>query len=286
MRYRNPRCPQAAFLISRILGRNLVLGICAILAAAGCAKKQVRTGMPFGLDKVFTGLPAPTKETWKDKGIRLAKEKQFDQAIQAFMEHVVEEPEDFSGFNGIAVCYKNMGDHANAMKNYERALEFADSHEDIAKIRANIGNLYFSAGKPQVALDNYREAAKEFDKNPLYLVLIARTWVILNEYERAKKVLMTAEEMHKNLEKYERDEEKGLGSYLMAHCYLALNEEDKVFQHLENALKANAEKYVSRIESDVSDEKSLLYTLKDDPRLKRMLGKHSSLSAISRSNKD
>jgi hypothetical protein len=116
-------------------------------------------------------------------------------------------------------------------------------------------------------------------------VLIARTFVILNDYDRARKVLTSAEEMHKNLEKYERDEDKGLGSYLMAYCYLALDEEDKVFQHLENALKANAEKYASRIENDVSDEKSLLYTLKDDPRLKKMLSRYSSLSAISKSNK-
>ncbi len=164
-----------------------MLGIFAILAAAGCAKKQVRTGMPFGLDKVFTGLPAAAKETWKDKGIRLAKEKQFDQAIQAFTEHVVEEPEDFFGFNGIAVCYKNMGDHTNAMKNYERALEFADSQEDKAKVLANIGNLYFATGKPQAALGYYKEAAAEFEKNPLYLVLIARTFVILNDYDRAKR---------------------------------------------------------------------------------------------------
>jgi tetratricopeptide (TPR) repeat protein len=257
-----------------------------ILAAAGCARKQVRTGMPFDLGKVFTGLPAPTKETWKDKGIRLAKEKQFDQAIQAFMEHVVEEPEDFFGFNGLAVCYKNIGDHANAMKNYERALEFADSQEDKAKVLANIGNLYFATDKPQAALGYYKEAATEFDKNPLYLVFIARTFVILNDYDRAKKVLASAEEMHKNLEKYERDEDKGLGSYLMAYCYLALNEEDKVFQHLENALKANAAKYISRIESDVSDEKSLLYTLKEDPRLKKLLKKYSAFSEATKSDRD
>ncbi len=85
--------------------------------------------------------------------------------------------------------------------------------------------------------------------------------------------------MHKNLEKYERDEDKGLGSYLMAHCYLALNEEEKVFQHLENALKANADKYTSRIESDISDEKNLLYTLKEDPRLKKLLKRYSASSA-------
>ncbi len=287
MRYLSPRLSRIAFSGGRIFGRRLLLIICAIVIAAGCAKKQSRTGMPFDLDKVFTGNPQPVvKESSKEKGIRLAKEKQFDQAIQAFMEHVVEEPEDFFGFNGIAVCYKNSGDHANAMKNYERALEFAESQEDTAKVLANIGNLYFATGKPQSALRYYKDAAEEFDKNPLYLILIARAFVVLNDYDRARKVLVSAEEMHKDLEKYERDEDRGLGSYLMAHCYVALGQEEKVFQHLEKALRVNPDKYRSRIQNDLSDEKSLLYTLKDDPQLKKVLNKSPSFSAASRSNKE
>jgi tetratricopeptide (TPR) repeat protein len=249
-----------------------VLGICMLAIATGCAKKVVRHGIPFDFDKVFVYRAESPPESWKDKGIRLAKDKEFDQAIESFVHHIEEEPQNFFGFNALAVCYKNMGDHSNAMKNFERALEFADSPEDKAKVLANIGNLYFSAQKPQAALGYYKEAASEFEKNPLYLILIARTFVVLNELDRARKVLDSAELIHKDLEKYERDEDRGLGSYLMAYCYAALNEEDKVFQHLENAVKANPDRYIERIRKDVSDEKSLLFTLKDDPRLKRILG--------------
>ncbi len=206
----------------------------------------------------------------------MAKEKDYSRAIEAFMQHVVEEPESFFGFNAIAVCYKNLGDHTNAMKNFERAFEFTESPEERAKVLANIGNLYFSAGKPQVALGYYKEAASEFPKDPLYLILIARTFVILDDYERAKKVLAAAEKIHKNLEKYERGEDKGLGSYLAASCYLALNEESKVFQYLESALRANPARYVPRIEKDTADEKNLLYTLKDDPLLKKIMTKYSA----------
>jgi tetratricopeptide (TPR) repeat protein len=256
--------------------RYLLIGICAALAAAGCGKKVIRHGMPFDLDRVFTGTPSPKEESWKEKGVRLAKEKDYRQAIEAFMQQVVEEPESFFGFNAIAVCYKNLGDHTNAMKNFERAAEFADSPEEKAKLRANIGNLYFSAGRPQVALDNYREAASQFPKDPLYLILIARTFLVLGDHERAKKVLATAEKIHKNLEKYERGDDKGLGSYLAASCYLALGDENKVFQYLESALKANPTKYVPRIEKDASDEKNLLFTLKDDPSLKKIVAKYAA----------
>ncbi len=108
----------------------------------------------------------PRRNSWKDKGVRLAKEKDYSKAIEAFMQHVVEEPESFFGFNAIAVCYKNLGDPSNAMKNFERAFEFTESPEERAKVLANIGNLYFSAGRSQVALDNYKEAASEFPKDP------------------------------------------------------------------------------------------------------------------------
>lgn len=262
----------------RRLGRMGFLGFLGlVMLTTGCAKKLVRHGgMPFDLDKVFDNRFVARQEDWKEKGVRLAKDKEFTEAIEAFVRHVEEEPQNFFGFNALAVCYKNLGDHANAMKNYERALEFADSSEERAKVLANIGNLYFSADKPQVALGYYKEAAAEFDKNPLYLIFIARTFVVLNDNDRARKVLASAEQVHKDLEKYERDEDKGLGSYLMAYCYAALSEEEKVFQHLENALKANPERYVGRIEQDVADEKNLFFTLKDDQRLKKILHQFKS----------
>jgi tetratricopeptide (TPR) repeat protein len=259
-----------------LLVRGAVAGICAAMMVGGCGKKPVGQGIVFDLDKVFTGRPSPALENWKEKGVRLAKDKNFGEAVEAFKNHVQEDPENFFGFNALAVSFKNMGDHSQAMKNYERALEFVDSAEERAKVLANIGNLYYSANKPQAALGYYKEAAAEFDKNPLYLVLIARTFVTLDEYDRARKVLTEAQKIHKNLDKYERDEDRGLGSYLMAYSYAALSEEEKVFTYLENALKTNPGKYVKRIEEDLSDEKSLLYTLKDDPRLQELLRKYSS----------
>jgi tetratricopeptide (TPR) repeat protein len=255
---------------SNLIGAMLI-GICILLIASGCGRRISKHGIPFDLDKVFTGKPTLLKESWKEEGIRQAKEGKFESAIEAFTKHVIEEPENFFGFNAIAICYKNLGDHTKAMQNFERALEFAGEKEDKAKVFANMGNLYFAANSHQVALGYYKEAAAEFEKNPLYLILIARTFLHLGEPERASKVLIAAEEIHKNLDKYERDDEKGLGYYLMAQCYLALNDEERMFQRLEKALKANPFRYVKRIEKDINDEKNLMYTLKEDERLKKAL---------------
>jgi tetratricopeptide (TPR) repeat protein len=267
---RSPCAARAAFPgVLFCSGVLLVLGV--LLATGGCAKKIIKTGVPFELDRVFQAKPTVPETSSKEKGIRLAKERNFQEAIEAFTQHVLEEPENFSGFNALAVCYKNMGDHAHAMQNFERALEFADSPEEQAKILANIGNLYYVANKPQAALNYYKEATTLFDKNPLYLILIARTFVALQEYDRARRVLATAEHIHKDLERYERDDERGLGSYLMAYCYVALNDEENVYSHIENALKANPGRYVTRFKEDVKDPTSPLYTLKGDPRFEKIL---------------
>lgn len=242
---------------------------------SGCASKTIRKGIPFDLDKVFEGQVGVKEEHWKEKGVRLAKDKDFDQAIQAFKKYVEEEPENWSGFNGIAVCYKNLGDHSNAMKNFERALELALSPEDRAKILANIGNMYLSADKPQVALGYYKEAASESDGNPIYLVSIARTFLTLNETDRARKALAAAERLAKNFERFESDDDKGAGSYWTAYCYAGLNMEDKVFQYLEQAIKANPDVFQTRLEKECSDPKSLFFSLKDDPRLKKIFARYA-----------
>jgi tetratricopeptide (TPR) repeat protein len=254
----------------------VVLCVWGLVCAPGCSKKPVRRQIPFDLDKLLPVKPVPvTDENWREKGIRLAKEKKYKKAIEAFQSYILEDPEDYFGFNALAVCYKNSGDFSGAMKNYDRALELATLAEEESKILANIGNLYFSADKPQAALGFYKEAHERFKRNPLYLIFIARTFVVLQDYERARKVLGQAEEIESRLSRYERDDDRGLGDYLMAYSYLALNEEDKVYKYLEKAIKANPKRFVKRVRRDLSDEKSLLFTLKGDPKLSKILNKYS-----------
>ncbi|MCA1959480.1 MAG: tetratricopeptide repeat protein [Desulfomonile sp.] len=268
------------------LVRGFLICLCILAATAGCGKKVVRQSMVFDLDKVFSGIFASTakesEEQFKEKGIRLAREGDFKSAIDAFMRHVEEYPEDYFGFNAIAVCYKNLGDDTNAMRNFERALEFADNPEDHAKVLANIGNLYHARNKFQTALVYYKEAASVFEKNPLYHILIARTFINLGEDERARKVLTQAEQNARAIDTYERSDERGLGYYHLAHCFASLGEEDKVYKYLELAIKTNPDVYVRRTEKDINDQKNLLFSLKEDPRIKTLLDRYSAKTSTGR----
>jgi tetratricopeptide (TPR) repeat protein len=237
----------------------------------GCGPKLSKKGMPFELDKVFRGLFLVETETARDKGLRLVRERDYNGAIDAFKIAVIESPEDFFGFNALAVCHKNLGDNAKAMQNYERAFELARSPEERAKVLSNIGNLYSTARKHQVALGFYKEAQNESPQNPMYLILIARTFIYLDELPRAQKVVKAAEDIIVDLPKYERDEDRGLGHYLMAQVYLALDEEENLFKALEKSIRANPQKFLKRLEMDASDETNLFFTMRDEPRLKKLL---------------
>lgn len=241
----------------------------------GCSKKISPTGLPFDLDKIFSPRPDSGEDlTEKERGVRLAKEKLYTEALKAFKAHVIERPEDFSGFNAIAVCYKNLGDPSQAIANYERALEFAVSPADRAKVLANIGHLYFGEERYQVALGYYREAHSEFERNPLYLVFIARTLVRLGEGNRARKVLREAEKVQADMTGYDPPDNKGLGYYLMADSYLTLKDYPKFLDHFERAIRVNPTKYSKWLTETISAEDGPLREIENDPKLKKIVEKY------------
>ena len=197
---------------------------------AACSKQAVRQNTGSVLSDFFANLrtssppPPSIAESWKDKGLRLARQKDFHEAIEAFKRDVEEYPEKSFGFNAIAICYKNLGDHSNAMKNFDRALEFAETPEQKAKIIANIGNLYLSAGKPQAALGYYKEAHDYSPENLLFMASIARAFMTLNDSDRARRVLLDAENIQPSKAESEELEDRGMGHYLMAYCYAVMSE--------------------------------------------------------------
>jgi tetratricopeptide (TPR) repeat protein len=254
--------------------------IFCLVFTLSCSKKITRTIIGQEIERVSTrvSIGESGPDELKEKGVKLAKAKKYEDAIAAFKAYLDKEPENFFGFNALAVCYKNLGDHENAMKNFNRALEIANGPEQRAKVLANIGNLYSAANNHQSALGYYKDAARESEENPYYLILIAQTFLKLGEPDRAKKVLSQVEATSKNSGKYEQDEEKGLSSFLLAKCYASLGEEDKVLKYLEQAFRANPSVNINKVDKEVSDERSVLYSLKDDERLERILRKYGHAS--------
>jgi tetratricopeptide (TPR) repeat protein len=275
--------PSKSFILERpCLGFQLLFIISILLSSGGCAKSVVKSDYaPFNFDKVFSGLFPDRDESLRDRGIRLVREKDYESAAETFKKLVEEKTDDFFALNALAVCYKNQGDDSKAMENFEKALKIAGTGPRRAKVLANIGNLYYAAGKFQVSLGYYKEAAAESQENPLFLALTARNFLALDERDRAGKVLSNAEQLLKNPAKIEGDEDKGLTYYLMGESYLALNDEKKFFENFDRSVSIDPIKFLHMLKKDLYDPKSVLYTLRDDPRMRKYIKRHAALHAVS-----
>ncbi|MGC8605255.1 MAG: hypothetical protein ACP5VS_16430, partial [Desulfomonilaceae bacterium] len=136
------------------------------------------------------------------------------------------------------------------------------------------GNLYYATAKYQAALGFYKEAAAEFDKNPMYMILIARTFVVLGDYDRAKKVLSVIDTKSLTSDDSDRGEDSGLNNYLLAEIHAGLNDEKGVYKNLASALSLNPARFGPKLRKDMRDEKSLFYTLQGDRQMQNILARY------------
>lgn len=255
-----------------LLGLLLFLNILAI--GLGCSKKMESSKTVFNMDTLSFDQAQKSQENLKEKGIVLARERSFEKAIEALKEYTQKKSTDFAAYNALGISYKNLGEFSQAMNSFDKALILARNPEERSKILSNIGNLYSTTGKYQAALGFYKEAAAEFDKNPLYLILIARTFVMLGDYERARKVLQSLQEKVPGTNQDGKSQEDtGLDHYLLAEVFIGLNEEKNVYENIEKALMADPVRYVPRLRIDMQDEKSLFFTLQGDKRIQKMLNR-------------
>ena len=111
-----------------LIGRLCFLS-CVLILLVGCSKKIVMQKSVFDLDNLSFEQPESSGENLKGKGIRLAREKSFPEAIECLKKYTETEPKDFSAFNAMAISYKNIGDFAQAMKYFEKALNLTNVPE-------------------------------------------------------------------------------------------------------------------------------------------------------------
>lgn len=288
------RSAGGANLLNGLSPRGIVfsaLMVCAfamLLLCAGCSKKVVRKDtMVFDLDEVFKKGSGSVEageihEQWRERALELARSGDMKEAVEAFERYVEQDPENYFGFNGLAVCYKRLKDQPAALTNFDRALELADTSSERAKVLGNIGNLYLDANQPQAALGYYKEAASKNKNHPYYLILIAYTFLKLGDHDRAHKVLVEAEDNIKRLKQLD-NVDQGKSYYYLARCLLGAGEEDreKVYRYLKLALKADSERLLPRLKRDVNNGQSLFYTLKDDEDLEKLLSQFDETASRS-----
>jgi hypothetical protein len=71
-------------------------------------------------------------------------------------------------------------------------------------------------------------------------------------------------------------EDVGLDYYLLAEIFTGLNEENKIYENIEKALKADPVRFVAKLSKDMRNEENLFYTLQGDKRVQKMLNRFGS----------
>jgi tetratricopeptide (TPR) repeat protein len=228
-------------------------------------------------DRDAPGRPSQSEElrlSWKDRGLALVGKRKYREAIVAFERYMKEHPNDFFGPNAVGICYKNIGNHKEAVRYFDRALELAQKPAQKAKARANLGSLYYSTGNLQTALGYFKEAASEDRANILYPVFIARTFVGLNEHERARNVLAQIERNRRVSEDMTRRSNAARAYYLAARCCPAMGDTDKVVPYLKRALALCPLTYLGRLKNDLENENSPFRSLREQSDMRKLLSEY------------
>ncbi len=136
-------------------------------------------------------------ETYTNLGTLLAKQKKYDKALWYFKK-AAENPsymkKDIAYYN-IALIYKNMGN----LKLYEENLKKAISYNAfLLPAYVSLGNLYLDQERYQDALSVYLTAKDKGLVSPLINIGLAKIYLHLKDYEKAKEYLHKAKKLARN----------------------------------------------------------------------------------------
>ena len=112
----------------------------------------------------FLLLMVPTaKATSRSENLRSAfdayEKKNYETALQKFIDVQINNPENLEIFYNIANCYYKLGDFVNAEKNFQKALK-TQKPKLKAKSFYNLGNNSYKKEDYDVAIKNYEESLK------------------------------------------------------------------------------------------------------------------------------
>jgi len=136
-------------------------------------------------------------ETYTNLGTLLAKQKNYDKALWYFKK-AAENPsymkKDIAYYN-IALIYKNMGN----LKLYEENLKKAISYNTfLLPAYVALGNLYLEQERYKDALSVYLTAKDKGLVSPHINIGLAKVYISLKDYQKAKEYLHKAKKLAKN----------------------------------------------------------------------------------------
>ena len=90
------------------------------------------------------------------------------------------------------VCYSKLGRTDDALKTYEKALEYDPQNADSVGLYVSLGSLYISQNKPYTAIDYLEKASEIYPEQPAAHAYLAIAYAMAYEYDKSDEQLILA----------------------------------------------------------------------------------------------
>lgn len=116
----------------------------------------------------------------------------YEQSLNAHLHALKIKPTLFKSRVTAGVCYSKLGRMDDALKTYEKALEYDPQNADSVGLYVSLGSLYISQNKPYTAIDYLEKASAIYPEQPAAHAYLAIAYAMAYEYDKSDEQLILA----------------------------------------------------------------------------------------------
>lgn len=116
----------------------------------------------------------------------------YEKSLNAHLHALKIKPTLFKSRVTAGVCYSKLGMTDDALKTYEKALEYDPQNADSVGLYVSLGSLYISKDKPYTAIDYLEKATAIYPEQPAAHAYLAIAYAMAYEYEKSDEQLVLA----------------------------------------------------------------------------------------------
>lgn len=116
----------------------------------------------------------------------------YESSLDAHIHALKIKPSLFKSRVTAGVCYSKLGRMEEALRTYEKALEYDPQNADSVGLYVSLGSLYISQNKPYTAIDYLEKASAIYPEQPAAHAFLAIAYAMAYEYDRSDEQLVLA----------------------------------------------------------------------------------------------
>ena len=116
----------------------------------------------------------------------------YEQSLDAHLQALKIKPTLFKSRVTAGVCYSKLGGTDDALRMYEKALEYDPQNADSVGLYVSLGSLYISQNKPYTAIDYLEKASAIYPEQPAAHAYLAIAYAMAYEYDKSDEQLILA----------------------------------------------------------------------------------------------